>query len=102
MEVSVVSPIMSSEELGKHEDAIATRLMILELAVATIAARLPKEDMEEVASVLVFVANSSKKASDDEISAGSVQLALAQYYATEMLERMTKVRRPGRISGARH
>ena len=102
MEVSVVSPVMSSEELGKHEDAVEMRLMILELAVATIAARLPKEDMEEVASVLVFVANSSSKAFDQENSAGSSKLALAQHYATEMLERMSKVRRPGRSSGPRH
>ncbi|WP_198384801.1 hypothetical protein [Roseomonas sp. KE2513] len=93
VEVNTVSIAVSSEELDQHKDAFAIRLQVLELVVATIAARLPKEDVEEVVSVLVFVANASDAASTLGAFADPTRSALAQHYATEMLQRMTKVRR---------
>ena len=40
------------------------RLLVLEMTVAAIAARLPKEDLQEIVSMLVFVAKSSEAARD--------------------------------------
>jgi hypothetical protein len=93
-----VSLTMSLEHPDQHEDALMIRLQVLEMVVATIAARLPKRDMDEVASVLVFVANASDAASVLGTFADPAKPTLAQHYATEMLYRMTKVRRKARSS----
>lgn len=96
--IGVVSLTMSLEDPDQHEDALMIRLQVLELVVATIAARLPRKDMEEVASVLVFVANASDAASVLTTLADPAKPALVQHYAIEMLNRMTKVRRKPRSS----
>jgi len=93
---------MLTEETVEHEDALAMRLMVLEMTVATIAARLPKADMQEVAAVLVFVANCADAALELPSPLDRAKLSLAQHYATEMLERMTKVRRSRHGVGRRH
>lgn len=78
------------------------RLSLLEMLVALIAARLPKEDLDEVVGLLVFVANASRKASDNHMPADLTKLASAQRYATEMLDRMTKVRKNRRSPAKPH
>jgi hypothetical protein len=91
------------EKTTNCDDAIAMRLMVLEMTIAIIAARLPKGDMEEVASALVFVAKCSNAASEmASLPPDSGKLELASHYATEMLERMTKVRRSTRNRAKQH
>jgi hypothetical protein len=95
---------MLMQELAPHDDqceeAMAMRLMVLEMLVALIAARLPQRDLEEVVGMLVFVANASQETSEHDVMADSTRLAQAQRYATEMLDRMSKVRKNRRVAGS--
>ncbi|MFT8247384.1 hypothetical protein, partial [Roseomonas sp. BN140053] len=51
--------------LGEQDgSALGTRLLVLEMTIAAIAARLPKSDLAEVAAMLVFVAKTSDAARD--------------------------------------
>lgn len=96
---------MMSDEAATRLDKLApeeigTRLLVLEMTIAAIAARLPQVDFEEVVSMLVFVANSSDAARDMENLPGSgVPLAEAGRYATAMLDRIAASRRSERPSG---
>lgn len=76
---------------------VGTRLLVLEMTIAAVAARLPPADFEEVVSMLVFVANSSDAAREMENLPGSgVPLAEAGRYATAMLDRIAASRRAER------
>lgn len=100
---SVVSIELASARLDGTPDETAMRLHVMEMTVAVIAARLPKADLEEVASLLVFVAKCADGATDlTNLQPNQPNLSLAGHYATEMLERISKVRRSSRSSGSRH
>ncbi|MBP0493283.1 hypothetical protein [Roseomonas indoligenes] len=77
------------------------RLLVLEMTVAAIAARLPQEDFEEVVSMLVFVAKSSEAAAGGigETPSGAPRLEDASHFATRMLDRIAASRRSPRTSG---
>ncbi|MFH5926366.1 hypothetical protein [Roseomonas xinghualingensis] len=78
------------------------RLLVLEMTVAAVAARLPSADFEEVVSMLVFVAKSSEAARElEELDADPPRLADAGRYATQMLDRIANSRR-GERSQNRH
>ncbi|MFT8245765.1 hypothetical protein, partial [Roseomonas sp. BN140053] len=60
-----------------------------------IAARLPKSDLAEVAAMLVFVAKTSDAARDlDGLPADTPHVREAGLYAADMLERISKSRKP--------
>jgi hypothetical protein len=76
------------------------RLRVLEMTIAAIAARLPQPDLEEVVSMLVFIANSSEAAQDlGGVPADASHLEDARRYATDMLDRIARSRRADRASG---
>lgn len=79
---------------------IDTRLLVLEMTIAAVAARLSQADFDEVVSMLVFVAKSSDAARAlDEPLGGVPQLAEAGRCATAMLDRIAASRRSGRGAG---
>ncbi len=76
------------------------RLLVLEMTVAAIAARLPQSDLQEVVSMLVFVAKSSEAAQDlDDAPGDAPGLVDASHYATQMLDRIAQSRRSDRAAG---
>ncbi|MFT8247165.1 hypothetical protein [Roseomonas sp. BN140053] len=75
--------------------ALGTRLLVLEMTIAAIAARLPQDDLAEIVSMLVFVAKTSDAARDlDCVPADTPHVREAGLYAAEMLERISKSRKP--------
>lgn len=94
---------LASAGLDSSPGDTAMRLHVMELTIAVIAARLPKADLEELASLLVFVAKCADGATDmTDPLAARPDLHLAGHYATEMLDRISKVRRSDRSTGSRH
>jgi hypothetical protein len=90
------SPTEALAEAG----GTGTRLLVLEMTVAALVARLPRADFEEVVSMLVFVAKSADAALGMENSAADApHLAGAGLYATEMLDRIAHSRRDDRTTG---
>ncbi|WP_424140746.1 hypothetical protein [Roseomonas chloroacetimidivorans] len=88
--------------LPQSDDDSAMRLMVLEMTIAAIAARLPPDDLEEIASLLVFIAKGSDAASDlTGLSGRAPSLNSAGYFATEMLERIARSRKPKRDADER-
>ena len=84
------------DELGASD----MRLLVLEMTIAAIAARLPQRDLEEVVSTLVFVAKSSEAARDiEDLPEDTARLADASRYATAMLDRIANSRRADRTPG---
>jgi hypothetical protein len=87
-------------EAEDEPEGIGMRLLVLEMTIAAVAARLPQADFEEVISMLVFVANSSQAARDLEgLDMDAPRLADAGRYATDMLERIAQSRRSERSPG---
>lgn len=81
-------------------DDLSTRLLVLEMTIAAVAARLPTVDFEEVVSMLVFVAKSSDAAREiDDPPIEAPRLADAGQYATAMLDRIAASRRSQRVPG---
>ncbi|MFC7738062.1 hypothetical protein ACFQX4_20000 [Roseomonas sp. GCM10028921] len=75
--------------LAQPDESTAMRIRILETVVAVTAARLPPEDLREVAALLVFIAKGSDAAADMVGAAGGApSLALAGHHAAELLERI--------------
>jgi len=92
-------PLPEADPDGRNID---TRLRVLEMTVAAMAARLPQPDFEEVISMLVFVAKSAEAAGTlEESAAENPFLSDAGRYATEMLDRIAHSRR-GERSDGRH
>ncbi|WP_426959753.1 hypothetical protein [Muricoccus radiodurans] len=87
---------MSDDATGEGDlsgEDLAMRLHVLEMTVAAIAARLPKPDLDEVASLLVFVARGAEAASDVEgLPPDLPVLGAAGRSATRMLERIAHSR----------
>ncbi|HEY8609815.1 MAG TPA: hypothetical protein VIL69_00830 [Roseomonas sp.] len=83
--------------LPQQDGDTAMRLMVLEMTVAAIAARLPRADLDEIASLLVFVAKGSDATGDLANSPeDSPDLIWAGHHATKLLERIAISRKPGR------
>jgi hypothetical protein len=95
-----MTPDADNLALPQQDGDIAMRLMVLEMTVAAIAARLPKDDLDEIASLLVFIAKGSDAAGDlSNAPADASSLARASHHAAELLERIAISRKPGRNSG---
>jgi hypothetical protein len=89
----------SADTLVEH-GASDMRLLVLEMTVAAIAARLPQRDLEEVVATLVFVAKSSEAAQElENLPEEAARLIDASHHATTMLDRIAKSRRSDRSPG---
>lgn len=76
------------------------RLLVLEMTIAAIAARLPQVDLEEVVSTLVFVAKSSEATRDiEDLPGDAARLSDVSRHATAMLDRIAHSRRADRTPG---
>ncbi|WP_376098879.1 hypothetical protein ACE7GA_09695 [Roseomonas sp. CCTCC AB2023176] len=72
---------------------LQTRLHVLEMTVAAIAARLPKADLQEVVALLVFVAKGADAATQlEQPPDDTALLEEAASHATRMLDRIAKSR----------
>lgn len=72
---------------------LGTRLQVLEMTVAAIAARLPKADLQEIASMLVFVAKGADAAAQmEQPPTDTLVLEDAARHATRMLDRIARSR----------
>lgn len=80
-------------------EPLGTRLLVLEMTVAAVAARLPQNDLEEVVSMLVFIAKGAEAARDmQELAVEGPRLTDAGHFATEMLDRIAQSRRGDRTT----
>ena len=78
---------------GELPDDLGVRLRVLEMTIAAIAARLPKNDLQEVVSMLVFVAKGPETASALANPPEEVPLLeSAGHWATVMLDRISRSR----------
>ncbi|WP_426955618.1 hypothetical protein [Muricoccus radiodurans] len=76
------------------------RLRVLEMTLAAVVARLPQADLEEIASLLVFISNSSDAAQDLQADTDAASdLGEVREYATALLDRIARSRGVGRATG---
>ena len=75
---------MDAQDLSSAE----ARLLVLEMSVAALIAQLPQPSLEEVASMLCFVANTTEEAEEFTTPAGDRQLGYVRHWASEMLHRV--------------
>jgi hypothetical protein len=79
--------------LAREDVQASVRLLVLEMTLAAIAARLPQRDLEEIVSLLVFIAKGSDAARDlTGVPDSSKELIAAGHYAVEFLERISSSR----------
>ena len=72
------------------------RLVILELSVAALIAQLPPQSLDEVASLLCFIADATEDVEEVASSLGEQQLGHIGHWAGEMLRRVMVSRRASR------
>ena len=72
------------------------RLLVLEMTVAALVAQLPKPSLEEVVSMLAFVAGVTDGTEGLAEAPGKDQLAQLRYWAEEMLNRAMTSRKLNR------
>ncbi len=72
------------------------RLLVLEMSVAALIAQLPQHSLEEVASMLCFVADTTEDAEEFTAAAGDRQLGYIRHWASEMLHRVMISRKGSR------
>ena len=72
------------------------RLLVLEMTVAALIAQLPPRSLEEVASMLCFVADMTEEAGEIAPSRGEQQLVHIRRWASEMLHRVMMSRKAAR------
>jgi len=83
---------------GMPAGMLGTRLLVLEMTVAALAARLPQVDLEEVVAMLVFIAKGTEATHGmKELPVQGPCLTDAGHFATEMLDRIAQSRRSNRI-----
>lgn len=89
----------SADTVVEHS-ASDMRLLVLEMTIAAVAARLPQRDLEEVVATLVFVSKSSEAAQElEDVPEEAARLIDASHHATAMLDRISKSRRADRAPG---
>ena len=84
---------MDDHDLSSAE----ARLIVLEMSVAALIAQLPPQSLEEVASMLCFIADVTDDIEEVVSSTGERQLGHVGHWAGEMLHRVMvsrKVSRP--------
>ena len=82
--------ILTMEEVP---DEFSVRIHVMEMTLAAIAARLPKNDLQEVVSMLVFVAKGPETAAAMGNPPQEMQiLESAGRWATLMLDRISRSR----------
>lgn len=84
---------MDSQDLSSAE----ARLLVLEMSVAALIAQLPQQSLEEVASMLCFVADTSEEAEEFTTAVGDRQLGYVRHWASEMLHRVMISRKGSRV-----
>ncbi len=72
------------------------RLLVLEMSVAALIAQLPQQSLEEVASMLCFVADTTEDAEEFTASVGDRHLGYIRHWASEMLNRVMVSRKGSR------
>jgi hypothetical protein len=72
------------------------RLLVLEMSVAALIAQQPPQSLEEVASMLCFVAGVTEETEEIASSTGERQLGHVRHWASEMLHRVMVSRKPSR------
>lgn len=83
---------MDAQDLSSAE----ARLLILEMSVAALIAQLPQQSLEEVASMLCFVADTTEEAEEFTAGVGDRQLGYVRHWASEMLHRVMVSRKGSR------
>ncbi len=71
-------------------------MLVLELSVAALIAQLPPQPLEEVASLLCFVAGCTEDAEDLAPGAGGDALGHVRHWADQMLQRVMNSRKASR------
>ncbi len=66
------------------------------MSVAALIAQLPQHSLEEVASMLCFVADTTEDAEEFTTAAGDRQLGYVRHWASEMLHRVMVSRKGSR------
>ena len=77
------------------------RLIVLEMSVAAVIAQLPHASLEEVASMLCFVADTTEDVEEITAVVNGPQLDHVRHWANEMLYRVMvsrKAERPGSVT----
>lgn len=72
------------------------RLVVLEMSVAALIAQLPPQSLEEVASMLCFIADATEDVEEVASSDGEQQLGHVGHWAGEMLRRVMVSRKASR------
>ena len=83
--------------MDDHDPSSAeARLIVLEMSVAALIAQLPPQSLEEVASMLCFVADATDDIEEVASSTGERQLGHVGHWADEMLRRVMVSRKASR------
>jgi len=83
---------MDDHDLSSAE----ARLVVLEMSVAALIAQLPPQSLDEVASMLCFIADATGDVEEVASSAGGRQLGHVGHWADEMLRRVMVSRKASR------
>ncbi len=84
---------MDDHDLSSAE----ARLVVLEMSLAALIAQLPPQPLEEVASMLCFIADATGDIEEVASSTGERQLGYVGYWAGEMLRRVMVSRKASRL-----
>jgi len=84
---------MDAQDLSSAD----ARLLVLEMAVAALIAQLPQRSLEEVASMLCFVADTTEDVEEITAAVEGRQLSHVRHWANEMLYRMMVSRKAARL-----
>ena len=84
---------MDDHDLSSAE----ARLVVLEMSVAALIAQLPPQSLEEVASMLCFIADVTDDIGEVASSTGERQLSHVGHWAGEMLHRVMVSRKASRL-----
>ena len=72
------------------------RFLVLEMSVAALIAQLPQQSLDEVASMLCFVADVTEDTEELAPDSGEEQLGYIRHWASEMLNRVMVSRKASR------
>jgi hypothetical protein len=80
-----------------HLSSAEARLLVLEMSVAALIAQLPRQSLDEVASMLCFIADVTEDTGEIVSSIGERQLGHVSHWAGEMLHRVMASRKASRV-----
>ena len=72
------------------------RFLVLEMSVAALIAQLPQQSLDEVASMLCFVADVTEDTEELAQDSGEERLGYVRHWASEMLNRIMVSRKASR------